>query len=205
MFRFFGTFFEKVLEDFGKRRRKRRPGAISAPYGAPTEPRCVSAFGNAPSLPPLGFCPPSGRRGSTHSPRRYDFTRQHASARDAIAETVQPRSVSTLRRECSTRATAFYRPPFHCGRYKAMKQGTASHIHLNIPEPGNRESGETETDLPYSYNVDMREAQIHYGRSAYDQVQRDSAVAQHESQPSEHRSQLRCLEEDRKQGLESRT
>lgn len=129
LFRFFGAFFEKVLEDFGKRRRKRRPGAISAPYGAPTEPRCVSAFGNAPSLPPPGFRPSSGRRGSTHSPRRYDFTRQHASARDAIAETVQPRSVSTLRRECSAGATAFYRPPFHCGRHKAMKQGTASRIH----------------------------------------------------------------------------
>ena len=74
---------------------------------------------------------------------------------------------------------------------------------LNIPTRGNRESGEMETDYQRFYNVVMRFAQIYYGRSVYDQVQRDSEIAQHESQPDEHRSQLGCFKEDRKQGLES--
>lgn len=100
-FRFFGTFFREVFKDPWERRRKRRPGAISAPGGAPTEPQGVSAFGDAPSLPPSVVRPPSGRRGSTHSARRSDCTRRHASARFAFAETVQPRFVYTLRRECS--------------------------------------------------------------------------------------------------------
>ena len=50
-----------------------------------------------------------------------------------------------------------------------------------------------ETDHQCAYHVVMRFAQIHYGRSVYDPVQRDSAIAQHESQPDEHRSQLRCF------------
>lgn len=39
---------------------KRRPGAISAPCGAPTEPPSVSAFGNAPSLTSFGLSPSVG-------------------------------------------------------------------------------------------------------------------------------------------------
>ena len=50
-----------------------------------------------------------------------------------------------------------------------------------------------ETGHQCTHNVVMRFAQIHYGRSVYDPVQRDSAIAQHESQPDEHRSQLRCF------------
>lgn len=57
-----------------------------------------------------------------------------------------------------------------------------------------------------SYNEAMREAQIHYGKSAYDQVQRDFEIAPPESQPGEHRSQLWLrLKEERKQGFESCT
>ena len=56
---------------------------------------------------------------------------------------------------------------------------------VSIPVPGNRESGEMETAIPVfgnrcsgemetgnwrSYNVVMRFAQIHYGRSVYDPV-----------------------------------
>ena len=58
--------FVTIINDFvtdvfaGERRRKRRPGAISAPCGAPTEPPSVSAFGNAPSLTSFGLSPSVG-------------------------------------------------------------------------------------------------------------------------------------------------
>ena len=74
-------------------------------------------------------------------------------------------------------------------------------VNIMVPgEPSMPAKRKTPCSSPIMY---MRETQIHYGRSAYDQVQRDSAIAQHESQLGEHRSQLRCLEEDRKQDLES--
>ena len=46
------------------------------------------------------------------------------------------------------------------------------------------------------YNVAMRYAQIRYRRPVYDQVQRDPAIAQYESQSNEHRNKLWCLEKD---------
>ena len=63
---------------------------------------------------------------------------------------------------------------------------------VNIPARRNREPGEMETAIPAerkplfrgmetghqcAYNVVMRFAQIHYGRSVYDPLQRDSAIA----------------------------
>jgi len=129
----------------GRRRRRRirrfRDGYVRGGASAQAPTGCyfralwrsnraasVSAFGTPPRSPPPGFRPPSGLRGFTHSARRSDFTRRHASARFASAETVQPHSVSTLRRACSAGATAFYRPSFHCGRQKAKKQRNACRI-----------------------------------------------------------------------------
>lgn len=101
MFRFFGAFFWESKRLWG--------ASAQAPTGCyfralrrSNRAASVSAFGTPPRSPPPGIRPPSGLRGSTHSARRSDSTRRHTSARFASAETVQPRSVCTLRRECST-------------------------------------------------------------------------------------------------------
>ena len=120
-----GEFADFIADVFtGERRRKRRPGAISAPCGAPTEPQA-----SRPSVRPLARLLRAFalRRGVWLHTLGAPF-RLHAAAR------LGPRC---FRRDCAAafrlhsaarvfhRATAFYRPPFHCGRQKAKKQGNA--------------------------------------------------------------------------------
>ena len=108
------TRFGEVLKDFWERRRKRRPGAISAPCGASTEPQA-----SRPSVTP-----------SRSLLRAFALRRGNVAPHTRRAVPT-PRG-GTLRRECSAGATAFYRPSFHYGRHKAKKQGNAYRFFLKF-------------------------------------------------------------------------
>ncbi len=119
MFRFFGAFFQEGKGFWG--------ASAQAPTGCyfralrrSNRAASVSAFGDAPSLPPSGFRPPSGLRGSTHSPRRFTSrggTPRLASLSPRLCSRAPLHSAARVFR----RATAFYRPSFYYGRHKAKK------------------------------------------------------------------------------------
>ena len=130
-----GFRFHKVLKDFWERRRKRRPGAFSATCVAPTEPRSVSAFGNAPSLTFFGLLPSVG---ATWLHTLDAPFRLHAAARLG-SRCYRRDCAAAFRLHSATRvfrrATAFYRPSLHYGRQKAKK---SEHRRLTSPTPAAR-------------------------------------------------------------------